>query len=268
MKILHILKKIMVKSISFMKLLLKEYIPISFQSTIEDKKIKNILKKINITEPKKWNVKKWHFKYRYYEGKLNGERVFIKISTRKSWIKHEYDINKYIEDSSELLASKKARIFLYEEIGRYGILVEEFISYNSIKNTGLNIENGETIIENLISIVEELQRISLVYMDFYEDNIYVDNKNNVKLIDFGFSLRKDQSICFIGNEHLRDMIFKNVNPAYRLDVGIIDDTISVLCLLKKFIPEFMILYPKQYKRLNEISNKIVFNYGDYKNENK
>lgn len=267
MKILHKIKKILFRIMAFLKLLLKEYIPVFFQSKFEDNKVKNILKKIGVVDPEKWNVKKWHFKYRYYVGIYNDKKVFIKLSTRKSWIKHEYEINEYIEKNSDILSCKKADIYLYKEIGKYGIIVEEFISYKCLKDFKIEKENQESIINNLITILEELQRISLIYMDFYEDNIFLDENNNIKLIDFGFSIIKGESIDFIGDTHMKNLIFNNINNKYRLDVGIIDDAISVLYLIKKINPEFMILYHKEYDMINRMSNKLVFKYGDYKNEN-
>lgn len=261
-KILNKIHKFINIIIKYIKLIIKEYIPILFQVLVEDKKVKRILSEMGVNNAKIYNLKGWHFKYRYYIGFMNQNKVFIKISTKRNWIKHEYEINKYIEKNSDFLNDHKVKIFKYDKISKFEILIEEFIDVKKLNEISIDneIQNFSQV---LICMVEEFQRIGLFYIDFYEGNIFVDKNLNIKIFDFGFSIIKKQGINFMDNLHDVKLIYKNINSENRLDVGIIDDAYSVFEILKKIDSDFINNCTDEYKRLLELQGKEVFYLGDY-----
>jgi serine/threonine protein kinase len=77
------------------------------------------------------------------------------------------------------------------------------------KKQGLKLEEPECklIFRQLVEAVAYLHRINIVHRDLKLDNILVDEKKNIKLIDFGFSVfcNSEQRLSlFCGTPHYMD----------------------------------------------------------------
>lgn len=268
-KIRRFLKKVIQK----LKWIIKEKIPVLFEVCFLSNKLKKEFNKQNILNIKEFKINSWHFNYRYYTGLLNGKKVFIKYNKNPNWIKHEIDNMNYINENSNFLKNKTPKLILYKINKKYGYIVEEYFEYDSIKKS---IEINKKIDKNkiynqFIEILLELQSIKFMHLDLNEENLLLSSENDVYFIDLGFSFINDNfNIDFLGNNHTQKLILNNLNRDTRLEEGYIDDAISFLEIAKKIDTDFISNFHEEWIKLNDMSEKLYFNYKEIinKDENK
>lgn len=267
------IKKILKKVIGKFKWIIKEKIPVFFESHFLSNKFKKELNKKNIIDVKEFKVHNWHLGYRYYTGFLNGKKVFIKYNRNPKWIMHELENMNYIKENSNFLWNKTPKLILNEINEKYGFVVEEYFEYDSIKKslqTNKKIDKNK-VYEQFIEILLEMQSIQFMHLDINEENLLLSNESDVYFIDMGFSFVKNkENINFIGDKHKTNLILMNLNRDTRLEEGYIDDAISFLEVSKKIEPEFISVYYEKWIKLNSMSEKLYFDYKEIleKNEDK
>lgn len=170
------------------------------------------------------------------------------------------------------------KIISYDKSNNYAIL--EYIKGDSIrklayhKKGGIPYLNSIKIISQLVEFMEYLHRNQYVHGDFHDNNILIDNKLNVKIIDFGLAMhiseealpniRKGGIHIFLPPERLQNNVFKYIhkNPSFQSDIyqlGVI-----MYVLLYNNYP-FKDVSWKQ-KTQNIIENKVSYKKKNASNE--
>lgn len=259
----------LIKLINKIKNIIKERIPITINLFLIVPKIIKNLESKGIKNVEKFKIKSWHLNYMYFIGELNGEKVFIKYNKNSSWIEHEVSMLEYIGAKSKLLSTKTPKLYFYQINSKYNYLVEEFFEYKSIRTMikeGL-IKNKENVYQEFIEIIIEMQKIGLLHLDINADNVYLSEKEKVYIIDFGFSMIKNNiDFNFINDKHLKSLILLNLNTENRLEVGYIDDAFSFLEIAKKMDFELITKNYDYWEKLNDLTNKLYFNYMELNDE--
>lgn len=254
------LKKLIKKLISKFKIIIKEKIPVFFQSKFGTNKIKRILSNIGIDKIEKFNVKQWHLGYRYYVGIYNGKRVFIKYNNNSNWIKHEIDIMTHIINNSRYLNKKIPYLYNFIITEKYGLLVEEFIEYKPLKyhiNNESVIDNTKVVMQ-IIEIIKEFQKIGIMHADINSENVYLSEESDIYIIDFGFSIEKGKyDFSYIGNKHKQNLILFNLNSKNRIEAGYIDDAYSFLEICKEIDSNFISSNYENWLEINNLSNNLT-----------
>ena len=148
--------------------------------------------------------------------------------------------------------------------------MEQFVELNSLKelketNSSLNYE---IFFNEIVETLKELQRIEFLHLDLTPNNIYFNNKK-IFIIDFGFSKNNnDNDLSYIGNKNKIKFVSSHINEFSRLEKGYIDDAISLLEVCFYMYPAFISDFNDKWNEINNMTNKIFFDFRTVKNENK
>ena len=215
--------------------------------------------KNGVENVKAFKVKNWHFGYKYYTGIYNSKKVFIKYNSNEKIILNEVENINYLNDS-DFLKMRLPKLIIYKVLKKGAFLIEDFLTYDNLKNSiekNRNM-NLKKVYSEFILIIKEFQKKEFLYLDINPLNIYIDDNDNVLLIDLGFSLMKNKNFSFVGNKRKQKFIISHLNKYSRLERGYIDDAISFIVLSEFICPEFIAKYSEEWKEMNKLSNKLFF----------
>lgn len=258
------IKKVLLK----VKYILRTTIPLYIDFILTNNSFKKKLKNNGIASLKEYKVKTWHLGYKYYTGYIDNEKVFIKYNKNYKWIEYEYNNFNYLNKSS-YFKTLLPKVYSYIKLKKGSCIVIEFLNYNSISNcisNNINI-NKEKIYGEFEKILIESQNINFKFLDLNPSNIFIDENNNLYLIDLGFSNLTKDNISFIDNMHIRSLIINNLNDFSRLDKGVIDDAYSIIQISKYIDPKFISNNYEYFKKFNDLMGINVFDKKELENEN-
>lgn len=129
---------------------------------------------------------------------LTGEKVAVKIFNKSKIkdeldlirINQEIDILKYLRHPNLIqlfeTVENSTNIYLVMELASKGDLLD-FI----IQNRKLSESQARRYFQDIIKAVEELHRLKIYHRDLKPKNILIDENLNLKVVDFGLSVRQD-----------------------------------------------------------------------------
>ena len=234
-------------------------IPNLFYLVFKVPQIKKILKSNNIKNISIFRFKYWHLGYMYFKGNYNNKDVFIKYNIDKNIIINEALNIEYLRNNSKLLKNKVPFLYFYKELDNSAFLVEDFWLYKKLsKCVNDKYIDYNHIFNDFVSILKEFQRINFMHLDINDSNFFIDESCNVLFLDLGFSLANKEEFDFIDNKKTKGFIIKHLNKYSRLDVGCIDDAVSLITLSSNIYNNFIKDYKKQWIELNKLSNVLFF----------
>lgn len=102
----------------------------------------------------------------------------------------EFNIMKLIDNHPSI-----CKLIKYDKINKIAKLeyANGFSLNTLVENSLLNIKQKETIIYNILEAFSFIHSKNIVHGDIHSGQIIVDNKNNIKLIDFGFAYQINET---------------------------------------------------------------------------
>ena len=79
----------------------------------------------------------------------------------------------------------------------FGITLKKYILENKIQDEKTRINDILKIFRKIVRVVGKIHKKGIIHCDLKPSNILIDIRGNIRIIDFGSSLRKGQKIDFI-----------------------------------------------------------------------
>jgi tRNA A-37 threonylcarbamoyl transferase component Bud32 len=160
------------------------------------RKISLIKKFSKVDDIAPYLISNWHHGFAYFIGKLNGQKVFIKTADEFFYLCNDIAAEKILKD--KILTPKVLEAI---SLDKFEMVVFEFIEGNTLNPHDLI--NHEGIPQQLILIINELNKVGLFHRDIKLNNFLVDKDKNVYIIDFTFSVSNNATL------HLKELDKRN-----------------------------------------------------------
>lgn len=113
---------------------------------------------------------------------------FLKKSKRR---KRKFDVVKFVDFFSE-----NATNYIVTEYF-CGVTLKKYILENRIKNGKVRINHILEIFFKIAEVVCKIHKKGIIHCDLKPSNILIDIKGNIRIIDFGASLKKKEKVKFV-----------------------------------------------------------------------
>ena len=115
---------------------------------------------------------------------------FLKKSKRRKW-KFVDDVIKFVDFFSE-----NGTNYIVTEYFR-GVTLKKYILENRIKNGKMRINHILEIFFKIAEVVCKIHKKGIIHCDLKPSNILIDIRGNIRIIDFGASLKKKEKVEFV-----------------------------------------------------------------------
>ena len=222
---------------------------------------KRLSEEYNITDIRPYVVGQIYslFDFRYFTGKINNEKVFIKYGGYDQAVQNEYRMLKKLYDVNNINFLKP---YLYKCNKDNSFVVTEYMQGkmldNLMKENNLSQEQKNSFIKQLENIADNLATTKIAHRDIHPKNIMVTQEGILKLIDMQFAVntKKYRETSYL-RKHIQ--ILANLGYHYNPALYCWDDMFSINKIInelggksesvKKIIGKY---------RIHNILYKIVF----------
>lgn len=178
----------------------------------------------------------WHMSAKYFSGRINGRKIFIKTDNRYKMLENEINIWTKLQYHN---VSTPDLVNASECVGT-GYMVSEFISGDSLFNylqedklTLLGNKDVRGIAGQILSIIDGLDQADIVHRDITPKNIIITRKNNcikATIIDYTFSI--DRSVANYDKDLPKWLVIL-LGGKYRFKLGVWDDAYSAYSIVSE-----------------------------------
>ena len=238
------------------------------------------MNRINLTDLQKIKILgKGTFGEVYLSQDKNGNEYVVKeifdTKTHINKIKNEIDINKILSKYPNchphitclydyfLDKSQKKYVIVYTYLKGYTDLFNVLIKFIKF---GINYDVFNKVFRNVINAIKYIHTKNIVHRDIKENNILINNKGNIAIIDFGISnILPHKELYTAGTPGQIDPYSENRNNCY------ISDTFATAIMFYKFLTNtdtqeivnyFKGTFYKKHKEEYEKNYKIILNKID------
>ena len=213
-----------------------------------------------ITNIKPFNFRGWHEGTCTFTGKMNNEKVFIKRSIYKESIDAEKTNIEYLHASGSEAFFHTAEVYGSTRIRNEYYVVESFIEGKPLSNLlhSLDAEALSSILLRLYKIAVFFNGINFIHCDLTPKNVLLSGEK-LFLIDFEYSTTISSIPTNRRLLSLSKRMLKQLGGEYALGNGILDDSFSLIQVVKLHCPDFI---NKHYDKWTEINlNVLKFCYN-------
>ncbi len=190
-----------------------------------ERKFHGRLKELGVIDIVPFEISSWHHGARYFIGKLNGKKVFIKNSSQKEIYKELSCVSKMTIGVCNIYFSNLTSIGSFIILDFVdGVKVDDYL------RTFTSKKDHHKIKVQLEDIILELNKNNIVHRDLKPQNIFVDNVGKVKIIDFALSVEQGfGQECFFSKK----LKLKGLCAGYKPNDYTWSDAYSISVLLEE-----------------------------------
>lgn len=231
------------------------------------------IKKININELDK-NKSNYYLNEVRYLSKFNHSNI---IRYYASWIElenNELENNRICDDNSnqeehrlineEYFDESKTPIMLYIQMELCQMTLETYINKRNYNNEEINFSFSISIFKSIVGAICEIHQNNIIHCDINPKNIFLDDKMNVKVGDFGLSKHYiENNELLIDNGYYGNILYLSPEQEKKL----CNNKSDIYSLGIVFL-ELMISFNTSSERIEVINNVKSGIYTNIKLDNK
>ena len=212
---------------------------------------KRALKKYGFRKSKIHNTHFWRYNdgtdrvyRRYYSAFLNDKKVFVKICKNDSTAQNEIKIYKYLA-SFDIPFLLKAESHSLDFNKGYSMLSLDFCTNLKPFAIPSTVDEFSNYCRQFLAIIGELNKIKLLHADIHKNNLVLNDKDELCLLDFGISISQnvENSVNYLARPGT--YYIQNDN------IRIYDDAYSFVKMVEQLNPRKEFLECDEYKQVCE-----------------
>lgn len=206
----------------------------------------------------------WHYGTYFFKCSGDDSFYFVKKIKNESIAMREVDFYSMALDSQSEILNYVPKYYKSINNNGYTYILMEYVGWirmDHIKRNDLSINERCEIVSNLFSLYKLLLELKISHNDIRKENFFVCGKN-IKLFDFGYSVRFDKKEALICQTSKYEL--SRLNEKNRPNDDCIDDAFSMLNIMKSINPDMYANQKDLWIKMNDyIGENIVSIRGAY-----